>query len=123
MSELNISLQYLPLTKEIKDVSKLNNNDIWIEQSDQDQFENPRFKINEKTSCTIQTSKNGKWYVAFVRISEQNENGGYNNSYFKSFAERKDYNETNNPVFFNDFQEWIKDELTGAWVRKDSRER
>lgn len=122
MSELNISLEYLPLTKEIKDVSNLKNDDIWIEQTDQDQFDNPRFKINEKISCTVQTSKNGKWYVAFLRVSEQTENG-YVNSYFKSFTERKDYNETNNPIFFDNFHEWIKDESTGAWVRKESRER
>lgn len=117
MSELNMSLEYLPITKELKDISNLKNEDVWIEQNDQDDFGNPRFKINSNTSCTVQTSMSGDWYIAFVRVSELIDNS-YINNYFKAFASRDKYDESNNPIYFDRFQEWVKVQSTGKWIQK-----
>jgi hypothetical protein len=45
-------------------------------------------------------------------VSEQIDNS-YNNTYFKAFTPREDYDENNNPVYFDRFQEWEKDENSG----------
>jgi len=119
MSELNMSLEYLPITNELKDVSSLKNRDEWIGPSSQDLFNNPRFQLNSNTTCTIQTSRNGDWYVAFVRISEQGETENtYNNTYFKAFSPRQEENDNNAPVCFDRFQEFFKDPESGKWIRK-----
>jgi hypothetical protein len=120
MSKLNISLEYLPATKELKNLSASGKSSNWIEQSGQDFFGNPRFQLSNDTNCTIQISKNGKWYVAFVRVSER-EDGEYKNSYYKAFTSKKteEYEENNDPIYFEEFNEWMKDEDTGRWFQKN----
>ncbi|WNE41533.1 MAG: hypothetical protein AM1032_000273 [Mycoplasmataceae bacterium] len=126
MSELNMSLEYLPVGylkdgqdgNKLRDVSSLKNNDVWLEEHSRDPFNNPRFKINENTLCTIQTSRNEKWYIAFVSVSEQVDNY-YIRSYFKAFSPIDDYDKNNGPIYFDRFQEWEKDE-SGKWVQKNN---
>lgn len=121
MSELNINLEYLPATKELKNISASGKSSNWIEQSGQDFYGNPRFQLNSDTSCTIQISKNRKWYVAFIRVSERNSNE-YKNIYYKAFTSKKteEYEENNDPIYFEEFKEWIRDEDTGRWFQKNN---
>lgn len=120
MSELNMSLEYLPVTKELRNLSAPGKSStMWLEQSSQDFYNNPRFQLSSDTTCTMQVSRNGKWFIAFIRTSER-VGGEYHYTYYKAFAakESEDYEENNSPVYFDKFNEWMKDEVTGKWVQK-----
>ena len=122
MSDLEMNFGYLPEEKKLKDVSKNNgyvigNSDSdWLEMSREDDYNNPNFRIVYDRDyvlwVTIQTSRDGVWYVAFVSKFDYETN---EKSYFKSFVKKTDYDDI---VYFSDFREVFKDE-SGKWVSKD----
>ena len=120
MLELNMSFEYLPITKELKDVSSLKNKDVWLEQSGQDLFNNPKFQINANTTCIIQRSRDEKWYTAFIIVSEKVDNS-YNNYYFKAFFDVKNHEGGNSPVYFDNFEAWEK-KADGRWGAKRNKD-
>lgn len=110
MLDLDVSLlnlEYFPFSKSLnlKDGQELR-------QVRNDTFGNPVFSVDGglDCTCTIQLSRKEDWYVAFLKVRS---NEGVN--FFKAFTA----NDQSDTVLFSNFKEWVKDEASGRWVKKD----
>lgn len=100
-----LNLEYFPFSKSLnlKDGQELR-------QVANDRYGNPVFLIDKGVDCTIQNSRKGDWYIAFVKVRKDE---GF--SFFKAFAA----NDQSDTALFSNFKEWIKEESSGRWVKKD----
>lgn len=109
MLDLDVSLlnlEYFPFSKSLNNLKDGQE----LRQVKVDIYGNPVFSVDRGIDCTIQTSRKGDWYIAFLKV--KNDEGF---SFFKSFAA----NDQSDTILFSNFKEWVKDESSGRWVRKD----